>query len=321
MTVRVSICIPTYNMGRYIGLAVESALKQSFADVEVLVCDNASTDETSKVLASFQDKRLKIVRHPENIGMISNFNKTIELSTAPLIKFLEADDLLEVDCVAHMVAMMDRYPRVGVVSVGRTLIDAEGSVLGKHSKSQTEVVDGKVLLARLRRMGNEVGTPTDVMVRRILLQEVGAFDPAYQTYLNDWDLWIRCAERTEFGFVGECLTRVRRHTGQVGWVGSRTNLEVDVTHLMLKKRWGDAPFLSSKWLQGLLLTLHFSEEHVWRGIRGLIWGGQVGVSRVDIFRRLAGHLGLLKSLMVVVYVVLHLPARLGARLMSRVLNR
>jgi glycosyltransferase involved in cell wall biosynthesis len=90
----VSVCIPTFNYGRYIGRAVESVLAQTTRDFELLVVDNASTDETPDVLARFRDPRLRVHRNESNIGLFGNFRRCLELTSGELVKFLAADDWL-----------------------------------------------------------------------------------------------------------------------------------------------------------------------------------------------------------------------------------
>lgn len=314
---KVTIGIPTFNMAEYVGLAVESALAQTHQDIEIVVCDNASTDQTLEVLAAFKDPRLKIFQNSSNLGMIANFNRVIECATAPWIKFLEADDLLEPECVERMVEVAERHPNLGIVSVGRTLIDSDGRTIGGHRKETSEVVSGRTVLNRVRRMGNEIGTPTDVLIRRSVLEKVGYFDLEYGRYLNDWDLWLRIAEVSDVAFVAEHLTRVRRHEGQIGSIGQKTNIHIDVNHLFIKKRWADTRLFSSRWWQKMSMTMHFTEDHIWQGLSRLFYKHPLGVSRLDVFVRLAKNLGYTKYILGILYFLFRSPVRVGSKIMSR----
>lgn len=270
---KVSICIPTYNMGKFLGFAIESALSQSYKDTEVIVCDNASTDNTRDLLSQFKDKRLKVFRHNTNIGMIRNFNSCIELASCKYIKFLEADDMLEKDCVRKLVEFAEQYPNVAIISCGVTLIDSVGNIIGGHKKDKTEVVPGSIIISRIRRMGNEIGTTTDVMIRRSVLDGAGFFDIDYADYLNEWDLWIRCAEICDVGFIAETLTRVRRHPEQVGAIGVKSHREIDVAFMLIKKlekRWNTSRKDMNAHGEMFRLYLHFSEEFIWRGFREIV---------------------------------------------------
>lgn len=307
---KVSICIPTYNMAKYLGFAVESALNQSYRDIEVILCDNASTDNTQELLSRFKDSRLKVFRNDTNIGMIRNFNRCIELSSGEYIKFLEADDLLETDCVSKMVGFADQYPDVGIISCGRTLIDVGGKVIGGHCKDRTEVLPGSVIVSRIRRMGNEIGTPTDVMVRRDILNNTGLFDTDYENYLNDWDLWIRIAEKSDVGFIAEALTKVRRHPEQVGAIGVKSHREIDVAFKFVKK-------LEERWKMNgknahvdiFRLYLHFAEEFMWRGILHILKkpGKESFSCLSEIIYRIKKNIGYKELTISFVYSIVHLP--------------
>lgn len=314
---RVSIGIPTYNMGQFVGRAVESALAQTWADLEVVVCDNASTDDTSTVLARFNDPRLRVIRHPSNIGMIANFNAVVSETRAPLIKFLEADDLLEPHCLEKMIEVMDSHPNVGLVSCGSLLIDPKDQVTGQRIKKQAEGIPaGSVLRSLVLTRGNVVGTPTDVLVRRRLLDKVGLFDGDYGAYLNDWDLWIRCSFKEDIFLMVEPLTRVRQHPGQVGATGSRSNVDIGVNFLFLEKRWNHPRVFSPLWWQKMHLRLSFSEGYVWRGIRRALSRSENGSGR-DVFSKLRNSMGTAGFLAALTYSFFHAPLYLVDRLIRR----
>ena len=84
----VSVCIPTYNYGRFLGQAIESVLAQTWGDFELVVCDNASTDDTQDVVASFRDERIRSYRNDANIGLFGNFSRCLELARGELTEAL-----------------------------------------------------------------------------------------------------------------------------------------------------------------------------------------------------------------------------------------
>jgi glycosyltransferase involved in cell wall biosynthesis len=89
----VSICIPTFNHGRFIEQSLSSATAQTFRDTEIIVLDNASEDATTEIVAAAasRDSRIRYVRHPKNIGLIGNLNACIEMARGTYIKLLCAD--------------------------------------------------------------------------------------------------------------------------------------------------------------------------------------------------------------------------------------
>src|ERR1039458_5587870 len=91
----VSIGIPTYNRRQFAVRAVKSALSQTYTNIEVIVSDNASTDDTVEHLSAIQDERLVILRHSANAGMVANFNSCLSAATGELFLMLSDDDWLE----------------------------------------------------------------------------------------------------------------------------------------------------------------------------------------------------------------------------------
>jgi glycosyltransferase involved in cell wall biosynthesis len=128
----ISICIPSYNYGRYIGDAITSALNQSYSNFEVVVCDNGSTDETFDVLASFrEDPRVQIYINGETVSMAQNHNAAIAKAKGEYIVMLAADDIL---LPHHLTTLMTRMndPRdpVDIVMGLATYCDARLAPLG-----------------------------------------------------------------------------------------------------------------------------------------------------------------------------------------------
>ena len=135
----VTIAIPTYNRaGSYLPGVIEAALDQTWTNIEVLVGDNASTDDTPAVVARYSDPRLLHVRHPVNLGANGNFNRLLELARGEWFLLLHDDDLVDPRFVE--VCLKSRQPGVeyGLIRTGVRAIDGEGRVL----KERPNVVRG-----------------------------------------------------------------------------------------------------------------------------------------------------------------------------------
>lgn len=133
---RVSIGVPVYNGERFLAATLESLLKQTFTDWEIIVCDNASTDRTAEICREYsrRDARIRYSRNESNIGSARNLNRTLELARAPYFKSANADDLCAPELVEKCVAVLDAHPEV-VLSYGRaTLIDADGRALRPYDE-------------------------------------------------------------------------------------------------------------------------------------------------------------------------------------------
>jgi hypothetical protein len=104
-----SVCLPTYNRGYCLATAIQSVLQQDFQDFELLVCDNASTDNTRDVVESFDDPRIRAIYFPELVSMYGNHNRCLEHALADWIVFLHSDDVLLLDALSRFHVLIERY--------------------------------------------------------------------------------------------------------------------------------------------------------------------------------------------------------------------
>src|SRR4029450_2521202 len=131
MTPRVTLGVATYERDTYLEEAVASCLHQTYADLEVLVVlDGGSNPNVERVLAGFDDARLRIVRHETNRGIAEAYNTIIREGRGELIAMLGDDDVCEPDRIARQVAVFDRHPDTGVAHRAASIVDAEGVTRG-----------------------------------------------------------------------------------------------------------------------------------------------------------------------------------------------
>src|SRR5690348_14990448 len=113
----VTVVIPCYNYGRYLSTAVKSVLDQPGVDVEAIVIDDASTDESSEVVRALaaSDPRVRAILHRRNCGHIATYNEGLEQATGDYVVLLSADDALPVGSLARATALLETHPSVGLV--------------------------------------------------------------------------------------------------------------------------------------------------------------------------------------------------------------
>ena len=208
MTPRVSVVIPVFNGERFVADAVKSALAQSLRELEVIVVDDGSEDSTPDVVDALSDDRIRYVRQ-ENQGLAGARNRGIEEAGADLIAFLDADDLWFPCKLTKQLAGM-RSDAV-VYSDVAFWDAATGRVIGPYEvfdrfPGDRSKFSGDILLGLL---GQNFVHPSSVVLHRDRLQEVGPFDPGL-LLVEDWDLWLRLAERVPFRRVDAPLVLVRR---------------------------------------------------------------------------------------------------------------
>jgi glycosyltransferase involved in cell wall biosynthesis/GT2 family glycosyltransferase/SAM-dependent methyltransferase len=201
----VSVVITNYNYGRYLPEAIESVLSQSYPRVEVVVVDDGSTDESSRVLESYVG-RIRAIRQ-DNRGVSAARNRGIAETRGELVAFLDADDAWLRDKLLLQVERF-RSAGVGMVCCEMRYVDGSGGRLGSTSSDLGR--DQLRRLALLRGTGVP-GAGSTAVVRRSLLERVGAFDERLSTSA-DWDFCRRVACSSEIGIVPEPLVLYRQHS-------------------------------------------------------------------------------------------------------------
>lgn len=210
----VSVVIATYNMGRYLAEAVNSVLAQPDVDLEVVVVDDGSTDDTLEVMTAFAaDPRVRLIAQ-ENRGQPRAKNAGIRASRGRFIAFCDADDYWLPDKLALQLPLFERNPRIGVVCSGTLALHEDGEV---RSHPHAPLQRGRILEALFLRNLIPFGT---AVVRRECLEQVGLFDESIAMGI-DWDLWLRVAVDWEFDFTPEPTYVYRIWDGQMSknWRG------------------------------------------------------------------------------------------------------
>jgi glycosyltransferase involved in cell wall biosynthesis len=199
---KVSIVIVCYNQAHYLREAIESALAQTFPDIEVLVIDDGSTDNTAKVASSFPDIRYFPQR---NQGLAAARNTGIRQSEGNYIVFLDADDRLLPDAIETGLILFHKRPELGFVYGGYRRISKAGTPL---PTPEPDRVDGDYYWHLLR--GNIVGMHAAVMYSRAALTQVGGFDSRLRA-CEDYDLYLRMARRWPVCRHDGCVAEYRQH--------------------------------------------------------------------------------------------------------------
>lgn len=193
----VSVIIPTFNRAYQIARAVASVLYQTFSDYEILVVDDGSEDGTQQVLSQFQS-RIRRISHSENLGVSAARNTGIRESCSPFIAFLDSDDYWLPQKLAAQVSFFSKHPKAVACQTEELWIRKGRRVnpMKKHSKPSGEIFEAALKLC--------VVSPSAVMVRRSLLQEVGLFDEDFPV-CEDYDLWLRIAWKYPIDLIPDPL--------------------------------------------------------------------------------------------------------------------
>ncbi len=202
MSEKVSVVIPAYNKAEWTAQTVDSVLRQTYPDIEIIVVDDGSTDNTRERMATYGHK-IQYVRK-ENGGACSARNEGIRRSSGDFIAFLDCDDLYLEDKIELSVKYLRENPRFSFVHTAVHFIDDQNNIVGYRSHPNSRY---EGWIARRLILGNYICNST-IVARREALQAAGFFDETF-FMPADWDLWLRLADVGEVGFINKPLTKYR----------------------------------------------------------------------------------------------------------------
>jgi glycosyltransferase involved in cell wall biosynthesis len=203
----VSICIPTYNRAGMVGKAIDSALSQSYPNIEVLVVDNASQDNIESVIVGYHDPRLKFFQNKKNLGIFGNFNRCIELSKGKYIHILHSDDYIDSDFTKTCVDFMESHP-------GVMMTFGSAWYLSDNEQSKIAVSDHDIIYSapdgfrKILETGNMIICPS-VMMKREVYDSVGLYSCEYP-YAGDLYQWLKISRSFDFAFVANATLFYRQ---------------------------------------------------------------------------------------------------------------
>ena len=205
----VSVIIPTYNRADLLPETLASVLGQTLADIEVLVVDDGSTDDTAGVVAAMADSRLRYIKNEYTGLPAAGRNVGIRAAKADLLAFVDSDDLWLPEKLAVQARHLDEHPEVRWCFTHHGFLD--------HTTGEVEPCPlPEIPAPGVRRFAcllgvNYVPSPT-VLVRRRLLERTGFFDEAPELrFVEDWELWLRLEAASPGVFLPQTLALYRRH--------------------------------------------------------------------------------------------------------------
>ena len=245
----ISVIMPVYNAARYLNEAVESVLAQTFADFELIVVNDGSTDGSERILhrLAAKDGRIKLISRP-NTGYVAAIDEAIAASAGQYLARMDADDVCLPERFAKQVALLDARPNVGVVGTSYDLIDARGRFL--HTMRQPTSDDA---LQRACLAGSTPICHPTAMIRRSTLDAVGGYD-ASAFPAEDLDLWLRLGEVSQLACLPEPLLRYRLHAASISETRQAKQIEAvrHIRHAAFRRRGLPAELVPEKqWREGV----------------------------------------------------------------------
>lgn len=205
----VSVVIPTYNRAHVLPRALQSVARQTYADYEVIVVDDGSTDGTPSVLDRIDPPvrdRMKVLRAEQNSGAAAARNRGVRAARGSFVAFLDADDEW---MPAKLEKQLERFrsapPEVGLVTTGYTLIDLGGRTQAGNPRYPQEGDLSASMPDFIGGQGEIVGVFSTLMFRRDVFDRIGGLDESLSCW-EDADFYFRAARHAHFAFVPDALT-------------------------------------------------------------------------------------------------------------------
>jgi hypothetical protein len=196
--------MPVFNGEPYLAAAIESILAQTFADFELLIIDDGSTDRSRQIVQAFGDPRVRLLCNERNLRLIATLNRGLDEAQGEYVARMDADDISLPGRLEAQVAFLDRYPEIGVLGTGFQMIDAQGT-LG----AEVLLPAGNALIRWNLALRSPLAHPT-VMMRRSVIAAIGGYR-SEPLHCEDYDLWWRASEVTGIANLPTVLLKLRKH--------------------------------------------------------------------------------------------------------------
>jgi len=217
---KVSVVLPVFNVERYVTASIQSVLAQTYADFELVIVDDSSTDSSLRLCQQFTDPRIRIIQQ-KNRGLAGARNSGIRHAKGEYIALLDSDDLFAPEKLQRHVEHLDRSPKVGISFSRSAFIDEDSQPLGYYQMPKLKEITTPDILCR-----NPIGNGSAPVIRRQVFQEISVqkdlygvvedffFDDSFRQS-EDIECWLRMAIQTSWLFEGipEPLTLYRVNGG------------------------------------------------------------------------------------------------------------
>jgi glycosyltransferase involved in cell wall biosynthesis len=206
---KVSVIVPNYNYGKYIEQAIESVLSQTYKNIEIIVVDDGSTDNSLEVLERYRNKITLITQ--KNQGVSAARNNGVRASSGEYIAFLDPDDVWLPTKIEKQVSKMLSDNQIGLVHCAMIIVDEKNNPIKIHDGGMEGLLRNDILLLE---KGAIVGAGSTCLVKRHIFEEIDGFDLSLSTSA-DWDFCYRASLKCKIGFIKEPLALYRVHNSSM----------------------------------------------------------------------------------------------------------
>lgn len=278
---KVSVCVPAYNHEKYVEQTILSILNQSYCNLELLVIDDGSLDQTPVILNRLSKQYGFHLERQENQGLPRTLNRLIELASGDYITICASDDFWPKHRLEEQVEFLENNPKVDMVHGNVQLIDSCDNRI-EAGRNQKPPVSGasEFLPLLLRKRRWHTGT---IMSRRVVWEKVGFYDESIP--IEDFDWFIRAVKCCNVGFLPSNWLYYRRHEQSLSMTQKGALKIVDSSYAVARKLgfpygfifiWGKSPYLywcekKAKRYRRCIYFMPFIFQYSIRRVKKLIW--------------------------------------------------
>ena len=233
---KVSICIPTYNGEKYLAECLDSCLKQSFSDYEILVVDDGSSDGTISIVKNYQtkDSKIKLYQNEKNLGLVQNWNRCIELAQGEWIKFVFQDDFITSECLQKFWNTIDQRTELIVCKRNFILPPNASEAFKRYYSQEVRTLENTgaqfnqayLSASEVSRLAveniclNFIAEPSLAFFKKSLVKRIGPFNPIF-AQICDLEFFQRAGSNYGLVYIPEKLCSFRIHDSST----TSTNLD------------------------------------------------------------------------------------------------
>lgn len=216
----VSLVVASYNHARFLPRRMESLLAQTYPDIEIIVIDDGSPDDSVAVLRGYaDDPRVRLIVREENGGWVAVSNQGLDLARGEFVLFANCDDECEPQMVERLVAAMRQHPSAGIAFCRSAMIDAEGRFLGDdfeirepafRTRCGADTLLSGAEASRFLLRSCVIPNLSAALFRTTCFAKAGRLSSAYRVCC-DWDLFFRIAASYDIAYIAEPLNGFRQH--------------------------------------------------------------------------------------------------------------
>ncbi|MCI5207526.1 MAG: glycosyltransferase [Candidatus Electrothrix sp. ATG2] len=207
MTPKVTVLMAVYNGEEFLREAVDSILEQTFSDFEFLIVDDGSTDDSTVIIESYRDHRIRLVSNKKNIGLTKSLNKGLHLSQGTYIARMDADEISMPNRIAKQVSFLDDNQEIGCCG---TLT----RIFGEHDGEWRYPLDHDRIKVDL--LFHSCLVHASVMLRKEVLKKHNIIYDENCRYAQDYELWVRLSKVTRLANIDAYLLLHRLHDSSIG---------------------------------------------------------------------------------------------------------